>query len=159
GDFGEFMLEQDVRDLVRDVARYAAGGAQRVGDDVRPAVDLEGNCGERECLDAFEFFEPGDVDQAPCAHDLELQVGGECSDVERVGWAQAEFGPELGGPSFCGGFESSWKCHRSAASTRRTSSVRMSVRRPASRCGTPGRITDAARRWHAMTGPAGGMSL
>src|SRR4051812_5496873 len=134
---------------MRDIAGLPIGGPKRVGNDVALAFYLERRSRERVGLNSFELFKASSVDQPIGADDLDSEMLGERVSLESFGTAETEFLTQAHGLALCIGLEPAGQGHSSPASTRRWSSLFMSDRRLASRSGTPGRITDAARRWHA----------
>lgn len=126
--------------------------ADRVVDDHGMAVDLERARRERERLDTFEVRQPVRVDQISCRDHANSTRLGRPVERKGIGGLEPQIVPKGGRDPFRLGAKSAGKGHGGAFCS---SASFMSLRRDARRSGTPGRITDAARRCSAR-GATGG---
>jgi hypothetical protein len=107
-DIADIVVEQEMGELVSNVAVRAAGLVEGVVHRDGPAVgQVEGDRGEGARLDAFEFLEPSGIDKLIGGTDLHVEVASQVTDVESVSGTETHVSPGSLSEPFGLGLESS----------------------------------------------------
>jgi hypothetical protein len=89
------VLQDDVGDLVGDVAVMRPRVVQRIGhDDDASAGEPECGAGEGVVLQVLQFLEPGAVDEFVGGADLDAEVLGDGDGSYRFGGAEPHVGAD-----------------------------------------------------------------